>query len=246
MGRPKAFDTDQVLRLAMELFWARGYEATSTRELLDHMGISRQSLYDTYGGKQQLFVAALDCYRTDLSKTMLAALAQPGASLPEIQQYFEKAVLALTATPDRWGCLMVSSIVERTPPGGEVARRSASHLEQLETLFATALQEASRRGEIARQASSRESARHLTTLAQGLVVMARGGASAPYLRDAVTAALAPLRLPGPTASATLAVATSRTTSPAPPRPIPASTTPKTRGKSHDRDPRANSWSPDLD
>lgn len=55
MGRQKEFDCDEVLHKAMEVFWARGYQATSIRDLVKHMGINRQSIYDTFGDKQHSF-----------------------------------------------------------------------------------------------------------------------------------------------------------------------------------------------
>ena len=63
MVRTKQFDKHTALDEAMELFWQRGYHATSIQDLVDHLGVNRQSLYDTYGGKEQLFLAALGRYR---------------------------------------------------------------------------------------------------------------------------------------------------------------------------------------
>jgi len=62
MARAKEFDREKVLERAMHVFWARGYEATSLPELLDAMQIGRQSMYDTFGDKRALFIAALDRY----------------------------------------------------------------------------------------------------------------------------------------------------------------------------------------
>ncbi len=62
MPRVKEFDPDQALDRAMELFWRKGYEATSVQDLVEHMGINRFSLYDTFGSKHELFMAALDRY----------------------------------------------------------------------------------------------------------------------------------------------------------------------------------------
>lgn len=62
MARPKEFDVDQVLDRATELFWTKGYEETSMRELEEGLGVGRQSLYSTFGDKHELFLAALDRY----------------------------------------------------------------------------------------------------------------------------------------------------------------------------------------
>jgi TetR/AcrR family transcriptional regulator, transcriptional repressor for nem operon len=63
MARHKEFDRDEALRKAMEVFWSRGYEAASIEDLVKHMGINRQSLYDTFGHKHALYLKALDRYR---------------------------------------------------------------------------------------------------------------------------------------------------------------------------------------
>jgi TetR/AcrR family transcriptional repressor of nem operon len=62
MARHKEFDRDAVLHKAMEVFWSRGYGATSIQDLVKHMGINRQSLYDTFGDKHALYLQALDRY----------------------------------------------------------------------------------------------------------------------------------------------------------------------------------------
>ncbi len=63
MARPREFDVDAVLDRATELFWARGYEATSVQELVDTLGVNRASLYATFGDKAQLFEAVLQPLR---------------------------------------------------------------------------------------------------------------------------------------------------------------------------------------
>ncbi|HEU4769480.1 MAG TPA: helix-turn-helix domain-containing protein, partial [Pyrinomonadaceae bacterium] len=62
MARHKEFDRDEALQKAMEVFWARGYRAASMQNLVEHMGINRQSLYDTFGDKHSLYLQALDRY----------------------------------------------------------------------------------------------------------------------------------------------------------------------------------------
>ena len=77
MARPKAFDVERALDRAVEVFWTRGYEATSLCDLLEHMEIGRQSLYDTFGDKHGLFLAALERYRRAMSQSLLGALERP-------------------------------------------------------------------------------------------------------------------------------------------------------------------------
>ena len=62
MPRVKEFDEAEVLDQALELFRARGFKHTSFADLVDELGVSRQSLYDTYGDKQTLYQTALRRY----------------------------------------------------------------------------------------------------------------------------------------------------------------------------------------
>ena len=59
MARPKEFDVDDALQQALELFWRKGYEATSVQDLVAAMGIQKASLYGTFGDKHSLYMKAL-------------------------------------------------------------------------------------------------------------------------------------------------------------------------------------------
>lgn len=71
MARVKEFDEDVVLDKAVALFWTKGYNGTSAQDLVDHLGISRSSLYGTYGDKHTLFLKALQRYREKNSAAFL-------------------------------------------------------------------------------------------------------------------------------------------------------------------------------
>ena len=79
MARTKAFDEDVVLDRAVELFWDQGYEATSISDLEEHLGVGRQSLYNTFGDKRELFVQALQRYASQNRDKLVAALGEPDA-----------------------------------------------------------------------------------------------------------------------------------------------------------------------
>ena len=66
MARTKDFDEDEVLTKAMNLFWLNGYNGTSMQDLVDGLGISRSSLYDTFGDKRSLFLKTLENYKKNL------------------------------------------------------------------------------------------------------------------------------------------------------------------------------------
>src|SRR5690554_2174816 len=112
MPRAKAFDPEVALDRAVELFWRLGYEGTSMAKLLEFMGISRQSLYDTYGDKHSLFLAVVDRYRCT-TQTRLGELAAGNApALDEIRDVFAWAAREVFEHPDHRSCLMANAAIE--------------------------------------------------------------------------------------------------------------------------------------
>ena len=92
MARHKEFERDEALRKAMEVFWARGYGATSMQNLVEHMGINRQSLYDTFGDKHSLYLEALDRYQEVESRKIFELLEKPGPVKKALKQVFADVI----------------------------------------------------------------------------------------------------------------------------------------------------------
>lgn len=110
-GRPLQFDPEQAMHQAMLLFWTRGYEATSTSQLMAVMGLSKSSLYQTFGSKDALFNRCLDRYgemTTDYMRETLAQTASPRQFLLELVETF--ASDSGDDVPN--GCLLVNSACE--------------------------------------------------------------------------------------------------------------------------------------
>ncbi len=90
MGRKKKFDETEVLHKAMMIFWRKGYEATSTRDLADAMGINQFSLYASFESKEALFERALAHYYHKIIQEWIAKpLAVTGAGKEVLRQFFE-------------------------------------------------------------------------------------------------------------------------------------------------------------
>ncbi len=189
MPRKKQFDPDLALRQAMELFWERGYEATSIQDLLDRMGINRFSLYDTFGGKRELFRAVMERYLEEQVAPWVEELASGSEGLSDLRGYFD-AILARIAGPGGWmGCLMVNTAVELAPRDPEAAETARRYLSRLEEGFYQALVRARKAGEVESVIPARQLARFLAGVALSLNVLARTRAPAPELRRQVELAL---------------------------------------------------------
>jgi len=189
MARPKAFDVDQALDRAVELFWRQGYLATSLPDLVEHMGIGRQSLYDTFGGKRQLFLQALDRYAAVMIGGALGRLEEPGASLDDLTAFLEAVVAYQTGKQLRTACLMINSAMELAVRDEEVARRASAHHRRMEGAFRRVLERAESLEEIQPLLHTDVVARHMVATVLGMVVAAKSGAEPAVLRDMAAGAL---------------------------------------------------------
>jgi TetR/AcrR family transcriptional regulator, transcriptional repressor for nem operon len=131
MVRTKQFDKHTALDEAMELFWQRGYHATSIQDLVDHLGVNRQSLYDTYGGKDQLFLAALERYREIQAAPVRRLLERDGPAREIVRDFFRGYVEALLSE-DCKGCFMVNTATEVAGNNEVVAQVCSANARQFE------------------------------------------------------------------------------------------------------------------
>lgn len=189
MARPKTFDDDSVLDRALQLFRQRGYEGTSMADLEAHLQLGRQSLYNTFGDKQALYLKALERYQRQTSDTLVAVLDTPDAGLDALRLWLELNTATLTAPGERAGCFVVNSVVERPQDTATVAR-CASAREQLLSLVRATLVRARARGELPAERDVEGLAQLILSHVYGLAVLARAGASVSELRAASEALLA--------------------------------------------------------
>jgi AcrR family transcriptional regulator len=150
MGRPKRYDRDEVLVAARDLFWERGYEATSISDLEERTGLNRSSLYQEFGSKHELFEAALECYADRVIAQLLAGLREDDATLDTIAGLFTrlaKLFRSETAVATH-GCLMVNTAAELAARDERIRPAAAKYRDQLRASFAAALTKAADHGQI--------------------------------------------------------------------------------------------------
>ena len=187
VGRPKEFDEQVALERAMKVFWSHGYEATSVQDLLDAMGISRGSMYDTFGDKHALFSAAIEHYERTVTYGLEQMLAAPGSPLAAIRRCLSLLAGQPRSGPCR-GCMATGAAVELSQHDPKVCKAVQGILLRVEKAFQGALERAVKAGELHRGADTRAQARFLTGTAQGLSVMAKASASRSTMRDIVDVA----------------------------------------------------------
>jgi TetR/AcrR family transcriptional repressor of nem operon len=188
MSRTKEFDEAEVLDQALELFRARGFQHTSFADLTRELGVSRQSLYDTYGDKQTLFHAALKRYLDRAIDFIRRQLADPGPVRKVLLALFD-GLIAGQCSKGSPGCLMVNSMVELTPHDADIRALAQAHAREVEGLFASRLSAAQRKGEIGKTKDPVALARFLHHTLLGLSVASRALGERDTLRDSVRLAL---------------------------------------------------------
>lgn len=174
----------------MDVFWQRGYEGASIRELTQAMGINPPSLYGSFGSKEQLFREAVALYdRLEGTATERALRDEPTARAA-VEAVLRDNVDAYADPDTPRGCLIVLGTVTWTPENEPVRR----HLESLRRATATAirarLERAVAEGEIAEEADLGAVAAYVNTVLEGLSIQARDGSSRAEMMAIVDCAMA--------------------------------------------------------
>jgi len=193
MGRTKQFDRNAALDDAMKVFWAKGFHGTSMQDLVDNLGVNRQSLYDTFGGKHELFEAALERYRSLQALPMRRALEQEGSVRSVLREFFEGMINALLDS-DGKGCFMVNSTAELASQDEAVFGTCSANARQLEAAFTGLVVRAQQSGEIPADRSAVQLARFLLSTMNGLSVTAKATRDRKVLNDVAEVALSALGL----------------------------------------------------
>ena len=185
MPRKKTFTVEYALTKALDLFRTRGYRATSMRDIAMHIGVSRSSVYATFGDKHALFLQALRHDGTLCRTPGLAALAESAAPRQAIVNVFESAVAVAVEGRARNDCLLINTAMELLPNDREVAAIVEGALLELEGNFRTAVERGIASADISRQVDATQTARSLLSLFLGLQVLVRSRPDEPLLRAVV-------------------------------------------------------------
>ncbi|MEH6378019.1 helix-turn-helix domain-containing protein [Streptomyces sp. KLMMK] len=190
MARTKEFDPDAALQSAVELFWRRGYEATSMADLVGHLGIARASLYATFGSKRELYLKALQRYSEQHSPRVAEELSRPGPALPAVRGLVTRFAGEAADDELRRGCFVTNTAVELAPHDPAAARGVEESWLALEAALTAALTRAQEQGELPAGRDPVALARMLLVLMQGMRVVGKAVPGRARLRDAAAQALA--------------------------------------------------------
>jgi TetR/AcrR family transcriptional regulator, transcriptional repressor for nem operon len=189
MARPREFDLDAALDSAMEMFWRRGYEATSLDDLCGVTGLSRSSLYAAFGSKRDLLLRSVDRYVELRTPRIAALLAQPMSIQDAFASLARQFIDQIIAGPGRRGCFIGNCAAELARSDRAALARVRRALGATEATFRDALARAEVRGELTAGADVDALARFLTAGFQGLRLIGKVNANRSELEDIATTML---------------------------------------------------------
>ncbi len=193
MARTKVFDEQLILDKAMNLFWQKGYNVTSAQDLVDGLGISRSSLYDTYGDKHSLFVRALKQYRKEKIDTTIDGADKADNVEAFIRSIFELVKTEALQEDKAKGCFMVNSAVELAPFDSEIAAIANSIMHDTEEALCKVIKKGQEQGIFATKYSARSLARFVFNSLNGLRVSVKFDVSKKAFDDIVNVCLSALK-----------------------------------------------------
>ena len=176
-GRPRSFDTEEVFDRAMQLFWSRGYEATSLEDLISTMGLSKSSFYQTFGSKQTLFEQCLVHYGDMLAAETRSALEKAPDAATFIRHALNMVADETQGVVSRRGCLLMNTAAECAQRDKQIALCVTKGINTLTDVLEDAVCTAQHEGSIRKNRAPATLASYLITTISGLKTMVKAGAS---------------------------------------------------------------------
>lgn len=164
----RQFDEDEMLGDALDVFWRKGFAATSMIDLAQATGVQRGSLYNAYGDKEQLFLLAFDRYAQRFLDSAQRALAAPDPRTA-LTAFFETAIANMTSGAPSRGCLTTKTALEMDGP--VIEARVKRLIDHLRSLITAALSNPEAKPALAIEPKA--AAELVVTFTRGLAVMER-------------------------------------------------------------------------
>jgi TetR/AcrR family transcriptional regulator, transcriptional repressor for nem operon len=189
VARVREFNAGVALDKAMKLFWRKGYAETSVRDLVEHTGVAHAGLYAAFGGKRELYRAALEHYDATFGNFLIGPLERPDASRPEIEAFFATILDAVRKKRFVDGCFMCNTAVEFGNESDDIVVKSRDNVERMTAGFRNALKQAHVRGQVRAGLDTAATASFLTSVFHGIAVLARAKAPTGRIEESVHMAL---------------------------------------------------------
>nr|WP_302480828.1 TetR/AcrR family transcriptional regulator [Leisingera sp. ANG59] len=175
----------------MRTFWRKGYAATSMNDLVDATGLSRSTIYNSFGGKKKLFELALKEYRRVTTENV-AMISRPGDVRASLRELLLSIVADELSDREGFGCFAANSSLEVSGRDPELSALVAQHFDRLEVGLLRLLKRGQRAGEIPANQDCQMLAKYFVAVIQGIRVVSKGlpeTSRQSHLRSIVDAAI---------------------------------------------------------
>ncbi|HDX9630367.1 TPA: TetR/AcrR family transcriptional regulator [Bacillus cereus] len=193
MARTREFDEDQVLDAAMQLFWEKGYEATSLSDLTSRMGIQRPSIYSAFGDKKELFEAALRRYTMSRASDVRNRLQSHSSVKESFSIFFADVVNEEYAGDLSKGCFCINTMVELAPHDERFEILTREHQMYLAVIFQETIERGIQSGELEVNTDAKSLAQALIVALIGLTVMMKSRPQRSFVDNVIAATLTLLK-----------------------------------------------------
>ena len=189
MARSREFDPEVALQKAIQLFWEKGYYATSVDEVVKRTGVAKYGIYGTFGPKHTLFKKVLAQYAADRHQDVQSPLRRPGASLPDVREFFETVPELIAQSGHQWGCLVCNTGVEVGLRDPEINTFVKDFFADIARVLKGCLKRAVQNGELEEQEDIDALATYLATEFRTVLMLARSGYDAQAIQQHLNFAL---------------------------------------------------------
>ncbi|WP_051337431.1 TetR/AcrR family transcriptional regulator [Leisingera daeponensis] len=190
--RPREFDEGAVVDAVMRTFWRNGYAATSMNDLVAATGLSRSTIYNSFGGKKTLFALALKEYRRATTGNV-AKISRSSDVRGSLRALLISIVDDELSDHEGFGCFAANSSLEISGRDPELSALVAQHFQRLESGLLRLLRHGQKTGEISPEQDCEMLSRYFVAVIQGIRVVSKGLPAAsrqPYLHSIVEASIA--------------------------------------------------------
>lgn len=192
MGRHFEFNREETLTKAMEVFWQKGYKATSIKDITAHTGLKPGSIYNTFGDKHSLFIEAIEHYGEVITSNTLKTLSAGGSASENIKKFFTDLV-SRPMDKQCKGCLIINTVVELANHDDESAKVVKNIISKIERAFYNSLKKAQELGEISSEINIEALASYYASSTHGLLVTGKAAATRKQMENIVDVILTTLR-----------------------------------------------------
>ncbi|MBL4684693.1 MAG: helix-turn-helix transcriptional regulator [Nannocystaceae bacterium] len=186
LGRPLQFDPDVAVDAAMQLFWRKGYESTSLRDLLAAMDLSKSSFYQAFESKDALFLRCLEHYEATGAGQMREDLRQAESGWAFLGNWLSAAAHDMRGRDGRRGCMLVNTAGEFGQSDTRIASQVSTNFAAVAEILTRAIRMAQREGEVPKNKDPATLATYLISSMSGLRTLVKSGADRKTVQTVAT------------------------------------------------------------